>query len=256
MTERDRTSGGRRRPTYGLPGPVPDQDGSTAHTPSSAREPGGAGDRPGPVGRFDAAASGADASPGAVASAPDAATRAPGGAPAPPRKRRGIVPLVIGLVLLIVIAPVVAIGGVVWSLGSLVSDQASGPEVLSSGSEQVSISANEMIIVYVPSEDASQTTCTATATDQGAITVVPTSGSVTFGDGSTYEQTIGVAAGSDATVTVDCEGTDAPAYLGPYSLFSVAGPLLIGPVIGVLAGLAGLVLVVVGIVKLVQSRRP
>ena len=46
-----------------------------------------------------------------------------------------------------------------------------------------------------------------------------------------------------------------PARLGPYSVFSMAGPLLIGLVIGVLAGLIGLVLTIVGIVKLVRSRR-
>ncbi|MBE9404824.1 hypothetical protein IOE58_11750 [Brachybacterium sp. Marseille-Q2903] len=184
-----------------------------------------------------------------MASAP-----APGG-PTQPRKRRRIIPLVVGLVLLLVIAPAVTIGGLVWSFGSIVSDQVSGPAVLQGSSGEVPMAANEMIIVYIPSEDAAGSSCTAETPDQGSITIVPTSGTVTFGDGSTYEQTIGVAAVADTTVTVSCEGTDAPAYLGPYSVFGIAGPLLIGPAIGILTGLVGLVLVIVGIVKLVRSRR-
>lgn len=273
MSERDSTSGGRSRPTYGLPGPVPGGEDSASREPSPA-DP----QRPAP---YDPSARPAYDSHGYDShgydshgddshgygshgsgnqgydnhgSGPEGAGPV-GGAPARPQKRRGIIPLVIGLVLLIVIAPVVTIGGVVWSLGSLVSDQVSGPTVMQGGTEDIPIAANEMIIVYVPSEDAANTTCTAEGTDQGSVTVIPTSGSVTFGEGGSYEQTIGVAAVSDTTVTVTCEGTDAPAYLGPYSLFGIAGPMLIGPAIGILAGLVGLVLVIVGIVKLVRSRR-
>ena len=68
-------------------------------------------------------------------------------------------------------------------------------------------------------------------------------------------QTLGVAALEDTTVSISSTGTAAPAYLGPYSLFKMAGPLLSGPIIGVGAGLIGLVLTIVGIVLLVRSRR-
>lgn len=293
MSDRDSTSGGRRRPTYGLPGPVPGRDDAAPQGQPGAQGPGVPGHdgqgygaqgygwqgydgqgydgqeqygAPSPVSAPVRPAGQAAPQPSqdpygasphghpAGASPYAASAPAPGG-PTQPRKRRGIIPLVVGLVLLLVIAPAVTIGGLVWSFGSIVSDQVSGPTVLQGSSGEVPMAANEMIIVYIPSEDAAGSSCTAETPDQGSITIVPTSGTVTFGDGSTYEQAIGVAAVADTTVTVSCEGTDAPAYLGPYSVFGIAGPLLIGPAIGIFTGLAGLVLVIVGIVKLVRSRR-
>lgn len=241
MSERDSTPGGSRRPTYGLPGPTPSGDAPSAPSTSGYAGPPSSASR---YGAPQTAGSGYEPS-FAPAGGPPPATRT---------RRRGIVPLVIGLALLVVLAPIAFIGGLVWSLGSLASDAVSGPQPLTGGSGEVTIAANEMIIVYVPTED-SGATCTVEGPEAGSVTIVPSSGTVTFGDGSTYEQTIGVAAVADATVTVSCIGTDAPAYLGPYSLFGIAGPLLIGPIIGVLLGLVGLVLVIVGIVKLVRSGR-
>jgi hypothetical protein len=84
---------------------------------------------------------------------------------------------------------------------------------------------------------------------------VPSSTATTFGDGSEYVQVLGVASLQDTTATISCTGTEAPAYLGPYSLFGMMAPLVIGPIIGVVAGLVGLVLTIVGIVLLVRSRR-
>ncbi|MBM7499549.1 putative membrane protein [Brachybacterium muris] len=282
MSERDGTSSGSRRPTYGLPGPLPGSEGPAPQdpyadaggSPQDGSQQYGAqqhdsqqyGAQPGSSAHPSQGGSGygtpGDGTPGQGAPGHDAPAYGPGGqqgpvgyAQPPKKRRRGIIPLVIGLVLLVVVAPLVTIGGLVWAFGSLASDTMTGPEVLNGGSGEVSIAANEMIIVYVPSEDAAGTTCTAESTGQSNdVVVTPTSGTVTLGDGQSYEQTIGVAALADSTVTVSCEGTDAPAYLGPYSLFGIAGPMLIGPAIGVLAGLVGLVLVIVGIVKLVRSR--
>ncbi|PZP14632.1 MAG: hypothetical protein DI611_11425 [Brachybacterium faecium] len=273
MSERDGTSGGSRRPTYGLPGPLPGSDGPAPQDPYAApQDPyaapdGGQQGGPSPYSAQGSPGFAAQGSPGYGTSgydpsAPAAPAHVHGAQPGPvgygqqPKKRRrGIIPLVIGLVLLVVVAPLVTIGGLVWAFGSLASDTMTGPEVLSGGSGEVTVSANEMIIVYVPTADAESTTCTAESSGQASdIVVTPTSGTVTLGDGNSYEQTIGVAALSDTTVTVTCEGTDSPAYLGPYSLFGIAVPMLIGPAIGVLAGLVGLVLVIVGIVKLVRSR--
>jgi hypothetical protein len=165
-----------------------------------------------------------------------------------------VLPLVIGLVLLVVIAPAATIIGIVWSLGSLVGDATSGPTPIEA-STTLELSANEMVIVYVPAEDAATAECTAEGSAPGAVTTVPSSTATTFGDGSEYVQVLGVASLQDTTATISCTGTEAPAYLGPYSLFGMMAPLVIGPIIGVVAGLVGLVLTIVGIVLLVRSRR-
>ena len=141
--------------------------------------------------------------------------------------------------LLVVVAPVVTIGGIIWSISSLAVDASTGPVAMEGATAQVEVPADAMLIVYVPKADEATAECTAEGADPGAVTTVPSSTDTTFGDGSEYVQVLGVAAVQDTTVTVTCTGTDAPAHLGPYSVFSMAGPLLIGLVIGVLAGLIG-----------------
>lgn len=247
----------RKRPMYGLPGPAGPDSGPSA----------GSGGAFGASGTATPSSSSPDGSPhgssfGAGApSGPDAYTPVSGPLPpqppasAVPHRRRGLWPLLIGLALLLIIAPAATIGGLVWSFSSLVGDTSAGPAVIEGGSGQYEVAANEMLILYVPSEDAAGAQCTAEGEASGAVSTVPTSGSVTFGDGSQYDQVLGVAVLEDTTVTVSCTGTDAPAYLGPYSLFKVAAPMLIGPIIGIVSGLVGLVLTVVGILLLVRSRR-
>lgn len=229
-------------------GSAPEFDGgSSGSSPAgfSGGPTGGAfGPAPGGTGSFDGTGSFGGPMGGA----------GPQGSPAP--RRRGLVPLIIGLVLLIIIAPLFAIGGILWSVGSLTGDVSEGPTAMSGGTAQIEVAANEMILVYVPSEDAASTTCTAEAADgSSSLSTVSLSGTTQFGDGSSYEQTLGVAALEDTTVTIACDGTDAPAYLGPYDLLGIAAPMLIGPIIGVLAGLVGLILTIIGIVRLVQTRR-
>lgn len=182
-------------------------------------------------------------------------TVTPGGPSSAPRKRRGLWPLIIGLVLLLVVGPAATIGGIVWSVGSLAADASSGPVPMQGATAEIEVPANEMLIVYVPQADAATAECTAEGSTPGAVTTVPSSTETTFGDGTQYVQVLGVAALEDTTVTVSCTGTEAPAHLGPYSMLSMAAPLLIGPIIGVIAGLIGLVLTIVGIVLLVKSRR-
>lgn len=248
----------RRRPSYGLPGPAspaPDAAASYGDSPygsPSYGDPSAAA--PGSQPASDPY--GAPDGNGPVLYGPQTGPLPAGGGPGPaPRRRRGLWPLIIGLVLLLVIGPVATIGGIVWSVSSLAGDASAGPQVLESSSGEVEVSANSMLIVYVPQEDAAGAECTAEGSEPGAVSVVPSSSSVTFGDGSQYEQKIGIASVEDTTVTISCTGTDSPAYLGPYSLFGMAAPLLIGPIIGVVAGLVGLILTIVGIVLLVRSRR-
>ncbi|MGP5625636.1 hypothetical protein [Brachybacterium alimentarium] len=282
----------RRRPTYGRPAPTTPgpTDGAPGAADGSYGAGGGAygaadgaygpahGSAGGPYGAagspygaadgasgnsapqwgssFGSAAPGSDRSPSA-----DGSVLASGPLPpqppnsAPPRKRRGLLPLLIGLALLVLIAPITAIGGLVWGFSSLGGDASDGPTVIEGSTGELEMSANQMLILYVPAEDADATTCTAEGTSANAVTTVPTSGEVTFGDGVAYSQTMGVAALEDTTVTITCEGTDAPAYLGPYNLLSVAAPMLIGPIIGIVAGLIGLALTIVGIILLARSRQ-
>src|SRR5699024_1821707 len=155
---------------------------------------------------------------------------------------------------LLVVGPAATIGGIVWSVSSLAGDASSGPQVIDGSSGEVDVSADEMLLVYVPPEDAAGATCNVEGSDPGAVSVVPSRHYVTCGDGSQYEHQIWAAICEDTTVTISCTGTDAPAYLGPYSLFGMAAPLLIGPIIGLVAGLVGLVLTIVGIVLLVRTR--
>ncbi|HJB10900.1 MAG TPA: hypothetical protein H9786_10305 [Candidatus Brachybacterium merdavium] len=234
----------RKRPSYGLPGPSgPSADPGLPAQP----EPGSqwAQDRSEPFGSFSGPSFGSSAgSPAGPAPSPQA----------PRRKQRGLLPLIIGIVLLVVVAPVAFIGGIFWSMSSVMEDAVAGPTVLEGGSGEVEVAANEMLLLYVPAADAEAAECSAEAVGGGSVSTVRTSGTTQFGDGTEYEQTLGVAALEDTTVAVTCSGTEAPAYLGPYSLLGVAAPLLIGPIIGVVAGLIGLVLIIIGIVLLVRSR--
>jgi len=238
----------RRRPSYGLPGPT-----SPAAEPSGASAPGAPSYGTSSFGSpsYDAAPQGSPMH-GTPSLPPQTGPLPSSGAPGP-RRRRGLWPLIIGLVLLVVIGPAATIGGIVWGVSSMVGDSTS-PTVLDGGTGEVEVSQNQMLLLYVPSADAGGE-CTAEGAEPGSVQLAPTSGSVTFPDGTQYEQKAGVVALEDTTVTVTCTGTDAPAYLGPYSVLGIAGPILIGPIIGLLAGLVGLVLTIVGIVLLVRSRR-
>lgn len=253
----------RRRPVYGRPAPTSPGAASGSPAPGSPTVPyaegqftqGGFAQEPSAEAPF------AHGSP-AQAPYPDGPATGPLPAQPPrssggsaPSKRRGLLPLIIGLALLLIIGPAATIGGLVWSFSSLVGDASTGPTVLEGGTGELEVGKNEMLILYVPAEDAAEAQCTAEGSSSGAVTEFPTSGSVTFGNGTSYEQALGVAAMEDTTVTISCTGTEAPAYLGPYSVTKMAAPMLIGPIIGIIAGLIGLILTIIGIVRLVRSRR-
>lgn len=257
----------RRRPSYGLPGPSAPAAGAgpggSAPAPHGDGAQGFGAQAPGPQG-FGAQGYGEQgygsqnygsqdygADPYAPRTGPLPAT---GPQPSAPSRRRGLWPLIIGLVLLLVVAPVAAIGGIIWSMSSLAGGVASGPTPMDGSTASIEVGANEMLIVYVPAADADAAECTAEGSAPGAVSTVPSSGVVAFADGQEYAQVLGVATLDDTTVTLTCTGTEAPGYLGPYNLLGVAAPLLIGPIIGVVAGLIGLVLTIIGIVLLARSR--
>lgn len=251
----------RKRPSFGLPGPTTPAPGADPQQGAPSHDPDGQAPQQG-YGQASYGTSFADGPqtgplpPGALAASPPGGPSASGpGRSGRSGRRRGVLPLVIGLVLLLAIAPAATIVGIVWSLGSLVGDASEGPTPMEASTATLELSANEMVIVYVPATDAATAECTAEGSDPGAITTVPSSTATTFGNGEEYVQVLGVASLQDTTATISCTGTDAPAHLGPYSLFGMMAPLVIGPIIGVVAGLAGLVLTIVGIVLLVRSRR-
>lgn len=251
----------RKRPSFGLPGPTTPGPGADPQQGAPSHDPYGQAPQQG-YGQASYGASFADGPqtgplpPGALAASPPGGPSASGpGRSGRSGRRRGVLPLVIGLVLLLAIAPAATIVGIVWSLGSLVGDASEGPTPMEASTATLELSANEMVIVYVPATDAATAECTAEGSDPGAVTTVPSSTATTFGNGEEYVQVLGVASLQDTTATISCTGTDAPAHLGPYSLFGMMAPLVIGPIIGVVAGLAGLVLTIMGIVLLVRSRR-
>ena len=251
----------RKRPSFGLPGPTTPAPGADPQQGAPIHDPYGQAPQQG-YGQASYGTSFADGPqtgplpPSALAASHTSGPSAAGpGRTGRPGRRRGVLPLVIGLVLLLVIAPAATIVGIVWSLGSLVGDASEGPTPMEASSATLELSANEMVIVYVPAADAATAECTAEGSDPGAVTTVPSSTATTFGNGEEYVQVLGVASLQDTTATISCTGTDAPAHLGPYSLFGMMAPLVIGPIIGVVAGLVGLVLTIVGIVLLVRSRR-
>lgn len=236
----------RRRPSYGLPGPA--QPGPSASAPSfhSASAPSGT---PGP-----AAADGWTPAVGPVTGPLPASAPGPS-APGAPRRRRGLWPLIIGLVLLVVVAPIATIGGLLWGVGAVVDDIGGQPIPIEASGTDVELGSGQMVMVYVPAADVATAECTAESATPGAISQAPSSGEVQLADGTVYEQRFGVVAVEETTATLSCTGTAGAVYLGPIGVFGVAVPMLVGPIIGVVAGLVGLVLTIVGIVLLVRSRR-
>lgn len=231
---------GRRRPSYGLPAPTgPAQQPAPAPAqPAPQPAPGAWSPALGPV------------------TGPLPAAGGPGpSAPAAPRRRRGLWPLITGLVLLVVIAPVATIGGLLWGVGAVVDDIGGEPIPISQTGTDVDLASGQMVMVYVPAADAETAECSADSSTPNAISQAPSSGQVQLADGAMYEQRAGVVAVEDATATITCTGTDGAVYLGPIGVLGVAVPMLLGPIIGVVAGLVGLVLTIVGIVLLVRSRR-
>ncbi|MCW1805012.1 hypothetical protein [Brachybacterium squillarum] len=280
MSDGDTTAPGqRRRPTYGLPAPTPEPGDAAApgaygspapqgrygspapQDPFGGPAPQGQYESPAPQGEFGSPAPqgqfGSPAPHEPAAWTSHGAAPAPMGgpsAPAPARRRRGLVPLIIGLALLIIVGPAAAVGGIIWGFSGVMGQATDGPTVVQGASGTVEMGANEMLILYVPTADAGAT-CTVEGASPSDLTTVPTSGTITAPDGTSYEQSLGVVATADTNATITCTGTEAPAYMGPLDVFGIALPLILGPIIGVVVGLVGLVLAIVGAVLLVRSRR-
>jgi hypothetical protein len=148
-----------------------------------------------------------------------------------------------------------AIGGILIGSAQIGEQAVSGPATLGT-EDTMDLESWEMVTVYIPQTDVDAGAgCTAEADDPSQIQQVPSSSQVQFPDGM-YVQTLGIMATGDTAVTITCEGTDAAAFLGPFSVAKMMGFMIGGPILGLLTGTIGLVLLVIGIVLLVRSRRP
>lgn len=262
MSDGDTTAPGQsRRPTYGLPAPTPQPGDAAAPGAYGSPAPQGQYGSTAPQGQYSSPApqgqfgSPAPQEPAAWTSHGAAPSPAGGpSAPAPAHRRRGLVPLIVGLALLIIVGPAAAVGGIIWGFTGVMGQATDGPTVVQGTSGTVEMGEGEMLILYVPTADAGAT-CTVEGASPSDLTTVPTSGTITAPDGTSYEQSLGVVATADTTATITCTGTEAPAYMGPLDVFGIALPLILGPIIGVVVGLVGLILAIVGAVLLVRSRR-
>jgi hypothetical protein len=262
----------RRRPSYGLPGPQQGPQGQSSY--GSSPQPGNGYGSPAQGGHGSpAGADGAGYGGGPSASDPFGPPATPTGrmgyaggpgfpvhgATAPRKKRRGIIPLVIGIVLVVVGLFTTFFGAVAGvTVGAMKSGSGSfTAQPFDGDSATMDLDGYSMVMIAVPEEDAGKARCTVDSSIQGAITETDTEQDLPMPDGSTYKTTTSFITTQATTATIDCEGTDSPAYVGPIglSLSDVGGPLIVGTVIGALPGILGVVLIIVGIVKLVRSGR-
>ena len=183
-------------------------------------------------------------------------------------KRRGVWPLVIGLVLMVIVAPVVFFGGVTYAAKHVV-DVARDAELVQSGGT-VTLDANEKALVMVdvgaaPNSELSVNSDTSVATQScevagpdGVATVDTGFGLSANLNGRSYESAGVYTATSAGAYTVTCagpakvlSGADATGLIGGTLM-----PAVVGFLLATLAGLVGLGLAILGIVRLVRSRRP
>lgn len=251
MPADDRPASPRPRPTYGLPGPArPGAD--AAHRPSHGLPGPGAPTSDPPTGSTRAAVPGAGVWTPVPTVAPG---HAPAGSPAAAgrgRRRPGLLPLLLGLGSLLLGGAVLVVGLLIGA-GSVTGAIADGPRPLGGSSVSFEAQADEMYLVYVPAGAA--TTCTAEGSETGATQVVPTSGTAPIGPGGEpFDQQLGIWVHQPTTVTISCTGEDA-AYLGPVDPMRMVVPVLVGIGVGALLGGLGLVLTIIGIVRLARGPR-
>lgn len=183
-----------------------------------------------------------------------------------PTKRRGLVPLIIGLLLMFIAAPALFVGGAWYGVRGMIDVAEEAPVVQPGGT--VEVTQNEPFLILVDVGAGSGTSLdSSTGTplqecavvDSNQLPVVRDSGSqisATFGGRQYQSAGLYVASASGAhTITCDgpakvLSGSDAT-DLGSRTVLTVVG----GLVLGFLAGLIGFILAIVGIVKLVRSGR-
>ncbi|MCL6423071.1 hypothetical protein Bequi_06670 [Brachybacterium sp. JHP9] len=275
----------RPRPSYGLPGPVaaPPAAGPADGAPAPQAPGGGTASHDAPASggpipgspalgssAFDSSAGGAPHQGAAPSPLGTAAPAGPSGggshaAVGGPPRRRGLLPLILGLALLLLVAPALAIGGLIWGLTGLADGLGEETHAISGGQAQLPLDSLEAVIIYVPAEDAANLGCSATGVAPGSVQTMTRQAEVTLPDGRAYVQTLGATANTDTTLTITCTPIDPsgppatsgydPVYVGPIDSMSLLVPFAICFGLALMAGLIGLTLAVVGTVLLLRSRR-
>ncbi|MCS6711459.1 hypothetical protein JSY14_05255 [Brachybacterium sp. EF45031] len=174
-----------------------------------------------------------------------------------PRRRKGLIPLILGLLSMLVGAPAAVLIGIAVAVGSMVGHVTEQPPTVPPTGLTVEAEAQQMFLVMVPSEQSADTTCTATSPEQAALTTVPAGNDpVVLADGRSYTPVVGVGTLEATPVTVQCEGPGAAGavVMGPLGIMEMGLPLLIGLGVSLLLGLLGLGLTILGIVRLLRSR--
>ncbi|GAB4077147.1 hypothetical protein [Nostocoides australiense] len=180
-------------------------------------------------------------------------------------KRRGIIPLILGLLLMFIGAPGLLVGGATYAFKGA-ADVAKAAPVHQPG-DTVALTANEPVFVLV---DVGPGNGTSVETVDGTIQsceIASSSGAsltresdtklrATF-DGRTWESAGGFTAPADGDYAFTCSGPtkiltgDDAEKLGGKTLMAV----IFGVLGSIVVGLLGLILTIVGIVKLVRSGR-
>ncbi|KAB1655333.1 hypothetical protein F8O01_11945 [Pseudoclavibacter chungangensis] len=178
--------------------------------------------------------------------------------PATQRGRAGAVAvLVIGIVLVVLVAPGSLIAGLVWTAVSTGSVEDELVPVAPTGT--VPLRAGSTASIYLAGGyGSSDVSCSVTGPDEADVPVVALRGSSsTEVNGMRYERVAELRAPLDGDYRFECLGPPATmVYAHPSSIgASLVVPVLVGVGASIVVGIFGLVLVVVGIVRLVRVNR-
>ncbi len=184
-------------------------------------------------------------------------------------QRRGLVTLIIGVVLLFVVAPAVGVIGFVYGLNSGM-DKITGAPIVAAGQSH-HLSAGDSATIFGYSGPASSgtgvssnggslptSTCQVTSPSGTSIDLIPQSGVQVTRGGSAYDMVGHFTATKDGDYVIDCG--DHPALvldssIADHLLRTIFLPIGIAAGVAAIIALAGIILLIVGIVRLVRSRR-
>ncbi len=184
-------------------------------------------------------------------------------------KRRGIVTLVIGVVLLIVVAPAVGVIGFVYGLNNGMDKITGAPMVAAGQAHHLSTGDSATIFGYsgpasggtgVSTDGGSVpvSACQVTSPSGSSIDLTPQTGVQVTRGGSAYDMVGHFTAPKDGDYVIRCG--DHPALvldssIADHLLRTIFLPIGIAVGVAGIVALAGIILLIVGIVRLVRSRR-
>lgn len=184
-----------------------------------------------------------------------------GGFPAGPPVKR---PTPVGAIVMIILGGLLMVGGL--PVGALTGTALMIPAAIGLADDFVAVSpagtieaeAGDTVSLYLAGGDPTGADCRATGPDGADAAIAPaTISSTVESDGLSYELIGTVEAASAGTYTIECDtSTTSTAFatIGSPGM-TLAAPVIWGAVIGGIVSLVGIVLLVIGIVKLVRRNR-